>query len=376
MHDIDHAVVQQLYEAAAGGVDWNVALGAVHDALRVSATQFFVIEKANLKLEMAENSDGSPPEAMFDYVRFGYRIDPHVAHAAALPVGELLQTAKVFPREQYKNHPYYLEMWGPHNVREVLGAKVAENERHVAMFGVTRQWDLPPFTDGEVNLMRRYTGHVAAALKIAKHLERMQTNAIAGYGLMQASGRPMFLLDRSSGLLSANDLAREMLERGDTFAILNGVFRCLRPEGRRVLEHAMTEIAIDRADADANALHNRLGIRLPRVDGTPLLCSLWDLRPEATMGAFGSLPAVLLTVVHPPQGNAVDPIWLGSLFDLSPAEVRVASGLMRGEALRDIADFLHVSVETVRSQVKSICAKTGTHRQSSLVSTLLRASAL
>ena len=374
MPDIDHAVVQRLYEAAAGGIDWNVALGGVHVALGVSATQFFVIEKATTHLEVAENSDGSPPDAMFDYVRFGWRIDPHVAHAAALPVGELLQTAKVFPREQYKDHVYYREMWGPHNVREVLGAKVGENERHVAMFGVTRQYDRPPFTDDEVDLMRRYTSHVVAALRIAKHLERMQTNAIAGYGLMQGSGRPMILLGQSCEVLSANDLAREMIAKGKTFTIRNGTIHCVRPEGRRILELAMADINADREHVDANAMHKRAGIRLPRADGTPLLCSLWDLRPESSMGAFGPQPAVLLTVVHPPQGNEVDPIWLGSLFDLSPAEVRVASGLMRGEALRDIAAFLHVSVETVRSQVKSICSKTGTHRQSDLVATLLRAS--
>ena len=376
MLDIDHSVVQKLYEAAAGSVAWNVALGGVHNALRVSATQFFVIEKASTRLELAENSEKSPSEAMFDYVRFGWSIDPHVAHAAALPVGELLQTAKVFLREQYKDHPYYREMWGPHNVREVLGAKVGENASHVAMFGVTRQYDLPPFTDADVDLMRRYTGHVVSALKIAKHLEHVQINAIAGHGLMQASGRPMILLDGTRGVLSLNDLAREMVERGEAFAIRGGVLNCLRPESRRVLEGAMCDLGADRQDVGPDGSRNRLGVRLRRNDGTPLLCSLWDLRPESTMSAFGSQRAVLLTMVHPPQGTRVDPIWLGSFFDLSPAEVRVASGLMRGETLHDIADFLHVTIETVRSQVKSICAKTGTNRQADLVAVLLRASAL
>ena len=87
MPDIDHSVVQKLYEAAAGSVDWNVALGGVHNALGVSATQLFVIDKTDGRLALAENSDGSPPDAMFDYVREYHRIDPHVAYAAKLPVG-------------------------------------------------------------------------------------------------------------------------------------------------------------------------------------------------------------------------------------------------------------------------------------------------
>lgn len=173
----DHAVAQRLCEAAAGESPWNVALQGVHEALGVSATQFFVVEKATMRLDVAENSGASPPDVMFDYVRFGWRIDPHVAHAAALPVGEVLVTARVFPRDQYKDHVYHREMWGPHNVREVLGAKVAENDHYVAMFGVTRQYVRPPFVDEDIDLMRRYTAHVVAALQIAKHLENTQTNA-------------------------------------------------------------------------------------------------------------------------------------------------------------------------------------------------------
>ncbi|MGH9805896.1 MAG: helix-turn-helix transcriptional regulator [Terriglobia bacterium] len=266
-------------------------------------------------------------------------------------------------------------MWAAHNVREVLGAKAAENDQHVAMFGVTRCYDLAPFVDRDVELMRRYTGHLAAALRIAKHLQNMQTNAIAGYGLMRASGRPMFLLDRSCNILSMNDLAEDMVQRSDTFTIRGGALHCVSPENRNILLETMAETGIDHSVAEAKGRRKRTGIRLHRSDGAMLLCSVWDLRPESTMGAFGTRPAVLLTVAHPKTGNHVDPVWLGSLLDLSPAEVRVASGLMRGDALGKIAASLRLSVETVRSQLKSIYAKTDTHRQSELVALLLRLAA-
>jgi DNA-binding CsgD family transcriptional regulator len=61
---------------------------------------------------------------------------------------------------------------------------------------------------------------------------------------------------------------------------------------------------------------------------------------------------------------------LNGLFDLSPAEVRVANGLLQGKTIEDLAVGSGLSRETIRSQVKAVLAKTGTARQSDLVSLL------
>lgn len=59
-------------------------------------------------------------------------------------------------------------------------------------------------------------------------------------------------------------------------------------------------------------------------------------------------------------------------FKLSKAEARVAKLLAEGLAPRIIADRLHVSIHTVRSQLQSIFQKTDTCRQAELTSRLLR----
>lgn len=91
------------------------------------------------------------------------------------------------------------------------------------------------------------------------------------------------------------------------------------------------------------------------------------------MSAFGNQQAILVTITHPRAGKGIDVMLLGSLFDLTPAESRIAAALMQGEDVTSIAKSLHVSVQTVRSQVKAILAKTGTHRQGDLIQLLIRA---
>ncbi len=61
---------------------------------------------------------------------------------------------------------------------------------------------------------------------------------------------------------------------------------------------------------------------------------------------------------------------LQGLFDLTPAEARVARGIAECQSVEGIADLLGVSRETIRTQLKAVLAKTGTGRQVELAALL------
>ena len=63
---------------------------------------------------------------------------------------------------------------------------------------------------------------------------------------------------------------------------------------------------------------------------------------------------------------------ISALFDLTPAEARVARGIGQGNSVKDMALQLKVSNETVRTQLKRALAKTSTSRQGELISLLTR----
>jgi len=64
-----------------------------------------------------------------------------------------------------------------------------------------------------------------------------------------------------------------------------------------------------------------------------------------------------------------------ALFTLSRAEIAVCHALAAGNSVREIAEARGTSKETVRCQLKSIYAKTGSNGQHSLVSLLLTTTA-
>jgi DNA-binding CsgD family transcriptional regulator len=63
---------------------------------------------------------------------------------------------------------------------------------------------------------------------------------------------------------------------------------------------------------------------------------------------------------------------LQDLFSLTSGEARVVARLVQGRSVDEVAAELKISVETVRTHVRRVLAKTATSRQGELISLVLR----
>jgi DNA-binding CsgD family transcriptional regulator len=77
---------------------------------------------------------------------------------------------------------------------------------------------------------------------------------------------------------------------------------------------------------------------------------------------------LMLTPVTRPEAPSVELI--RSLFDLTPAEARVARGLAAGQTVKVMAAESGTSTNTVHTHVNAVLAKTGYSRQSDVVALL------
>ena len=77
---------------------------------------------------------------------------------------------------------------------------------------------------------------------------------------------------------------------------------------------------------------------------------------------------LLLTAVTLPQAPPVELVQ--SLFDLTPAEARVARNLASGKTVDDIASDSRISPNTIRTQIRGVLEKTGCTRQVDVVALL------
>ena len=95
---------------------------------------------------------------------------------------------------------------------------------------------------------------------------------------------------------------------------------------------------------------------------------------EAPNPAPASVQATLVPETPPHAGATVSVC--SALYGLTPAEAALLPLLLQGMTPREMADTRQVKMPTVRSQLASLYAKTGTRGQAELAQRVLRVAAL
>jgi DNA-binding CsgD family transcriptional regulator len=135
------------------------------------------------------------------------------------------------------------------------------------------------------------------------------------------------------------------------------------PDARTLLKNAVDQLkALPRLDSLALE-----PVIVPRMDKLPVIVRIWpfeeapgqDVRALLTLNALGPKPGPSAAI-------------LAKTFRLTPSEAKVACIIARGAPPDIAARELKISRETARNQLKSVFAKTDTHRQSELVALLLQ----
>lgn len=151
--------------------------------------------------------------------------------------------------------------------------------------------------------------------------------------------------------------------------------------GRAVLESRtrlrLSDVTADRLlEQSINALRAGLGggrsivLRDPR--GMARVLHVLPVRGQAHDLFIGS--SAIVVVTNPNRILAIDKTVLQNLFDLTPAEARLAARVCTGNfALQAIASEFGVSINTVRTQLQALFDKTGTARQADLARLLIAA---
>ena len=102
----------------------------------------------------------------------------------------------------------------------------------------------------------------------------------------------------------------------------------------------------------------------------PVIVRIWRFDGAAHLPAQDVCALLTLNALGPKPGPPAT--ILAKAFRLTPAEAKLASVIARGASPEIAAGELKISRETVRNQLKSVFAKTDTHRQSELVALILQ----
>ena len=196
-----------------------------------------------------------------------------------------------------------------------------------------------------------------AVLAARLHLERAQ----AASQTLAALGLAALVLDETGKVLAANRLIEGLRQSGALALGRPGDAEgppCRRDAGRGAGADR-TERQSAASARSRSAIRSRTRLMVGHV--VPIRFSARDI--------FARSSAVfILMPVAAPSSPPVELVM--SLFDLTPAEARIARGLAAGKTVDDLAGANGVSPNTVRVQVRGVLEKTGCQRQTDVVALL------
>jgi DNA-binding CsgD family transcriptional regulator len=354
--DLD-AVGNAIAEAAADPARWDAAMDAVAKATGSFGAMLFDTKAC---LPGIPNSRGMGP-ALAAYVGDGWIDRDDRYNLAPLMVRRgVVSDLDALTPEEIGRQPYYQEFLAPHGLRWFAGVKVAAGD-DLWCLSIQRSIQQGPFSPSEMQLLAGLSPKLGSAAALARMLGFAR--AEGAMDAFSASGTPAVMLDRNAAVILVNEPADRMF--GRDIWLRGGHLASVDRNATAALNRALNALLRNPAPPAMMA-----PIPLPRLHGRPLLA--YPLRlPRITSNAFASCQVAIVLVdpdIHPQPPEFA----LRTCFGLTSAEAKLASRVSSGEELKTAADHLGITYETARNQLKTVFAKTETHRQAELVALLSR----
>ncbi len=280
-----------------------------------------------------------------------------VARALATRHAGFLTDLDIFTPGELDREPLLRDFWRPQGIGCLAGTMLPIPTGEKVLFLLTRWTERGPFERAVIQKLDELRPHLARSALMSARLQ-LERARIASE-MLAALGLPALVLDEQGKVLAANSLIET----------LSGYVQW-RAQDRMSLK----DKAADNLLRDAIAAIDVAG-------GSVRSFPVRDLGAEAMMVAhvipirlsardiFVRCAAVLvLTPVTLPQAPPVELVQ--SLFDLTPAEARVARGLASGKTVNDIATDGGVARSTILTQLRGVLEKTGCNRQTDVVALL------
>lgn len=255
-----------------------------------------------------------------------------------------------FSEKEWLEDSVMSEWCGPLGLHHCAATVIPVPTGDLVLVQLNRRAGKPPFDPADIARLDAFRPHLARAGLLAARwrLERLRAAAQA----LAIIGLPAAVLDAGGRVLAANELIEAM--RPHIAWLPKDRIALIDPAADGMLRRAFAGVTYP-ATASARSFPSK------GAAGDPAVVHLIPISGEARELFGGGLSLLTVTPVATPA--APDAALIQGLFDLTPAEARVARAVTQQKTVDEIASEFDVSKETVRTQIKSLLAKTGCARQ-------------
>ncbi|NIB38326.1 helix-turn-helix transcriptional regulator [Pseudomaricurvus alkylphenolicus] len=286
-----------------------------------------------------------------------------------LPPGEVVTLDEHVDHRVFFESDYYQNFLHPAGVHQIMGLElVLQNQVHASLH-LTRSEEMPTFNEEEKQKVRQLIIHLEHALTIHSELNSIESERSLYDQTVARLNLGIILIDSKLRVVRVNEVAEQLLDNRPDISIRDNKLSLADYTKNKQLRNILTAALETQKSGE------------PHV--TQALC----LDDDYSGGAFHLVirpaqrldwsenqddPAIVISLSDLTIHTDASLKLLKQLFQITPAEGRVALKLANGLSLDEACEALDIRRTTARAHLRSIYSKTGVARQNQLVSLILR----
>jgi DNA-binding CsgD family transcriptional regulator len=359
-------LIEALYEAALDPTVWSRVAPLVAGAFTAPSCALVTFDSSSGASAILGQTDNYDAKSVADYESYYHKVDIWTAASVKAGIGrpfvsqEFVSDAEVAASEIYNDNKRV-------GIFQALACTFNIEGQKIGGIGIHRPFGTPAFVIEERQELQLLLPHVTRAMQLHNRLGLLDRERQLAYSSLDSLGAGVMVVAVDGRLMFANRTAEAVLRAGQGITVRNGI---LRAQDRSA--EGKLRLAIDQAAMAAIGELNSAGgiVVASRTARQPLTLLVCPLRPEA-LGAVRAQPVAMIFVGDPEHQPRQMPEVFVQLWGLTAAEARLTAALVEGQRMDSYADSAGISIQTAKSQLKAVFAKTGCKRQSDLIREVL-----
>lgn len=348
-------LTEAIYAAAVGKAPWECFLEKLVSKLPDGRAALAVHNSRNID-GYALFSDGDRLDD--EYNEYSTKIYPLHPILAVKPIGFIGYDVQLLSGKLLERTDFYNDFLMANRMRRTAGLNFAKSNDEIfsLIIGCDSHFSTEPFQDA-----------LEMLTKIAPHLRQALTMRSRGNvgieqcvpALMDAVNVGALILDREKRVRSMSNIASNILDEAGPISVLaDGRIRFRQQEVQKACSAMLSRYYSGPIALDFFSHGTKLSIIRLNKDRTSLY--------------FEGATAVVLVRHFRQRSTDYDQQLFGVDFNLSKGEMRAVAGIVDGRSMSDVALQAGLSRETIRSQFKSLYAKTGARGEADVLRLLHR----
>lgn len=295
-----------------------------------------------------------------------HRKDLWVERSVAFGMSRTVTSDELVTPAEQERSGFYQEWLRHLDIHHMIGVVFPVTDCSIGVLGLHRPRGAGPYESAERQRFELVREHLQRALRVGQYLAERNDLQSAAVEALDRLDTGVILTDPTCRVVHASAMALTLLRENAVLGVAGGCLRLRAPtlqDRLRSLVRATTDLALGKLAEPPKALS------VPRPHKMPLALEFAPVRPSACV-LGEQRPACLIFIRDPQVPIAIER--LRDLFGLTQAEGAVAAALGSGASVEEIAAGMGIATATVRTHLKRLLAKTGTHRQAEAVTLLVR----